>query len=40
MVGLPACAVEVAGTSLPGAVARHAIATTRLATVATALDSA
>ena len=38
-VGLTACTVEVAGTTLPGAVARHTVSTARLATVASTLGS-
>ena len=40
IVGLTACTVGVAGSSLPGTVARHAVAATSLTYVATTLDSA
>ena len=40
IVGLAACAVVVVGTTLPGTVARRAVSTARLATVATPLGSA
>ena len=40
IVGLTACAVEVAGSTMPGAVARLTVAATRLAAVASTLGSA
>ena len=40
IVGLTACAVEVAGAALPGTVARHAVASTRLAAASAASGSA
>ena len=40
MVGLAACAVVVAGSSLPRAVARRAVTTTRLTPVSDSLVSA
>ena len=39
-VGLTACSVVVAGASLPGAVARHTVAASRLTDVSATLVSA
>ena len=40
IVGLAACTVVVAGTSMPGTVARRAVTAARLTAAATALGSA
>ena len=39
-VGLAACTVEVAGSTLPGSVARLAVSTSRLSAITTTLGSA